>query len=364
MYPALAVLQALKPVVDNAYSQFPFDTLWVGGKDGMEVGIVGRAGVTFEGISAAGVHGVGWRALPGNALQLGRGYLQSRKILSQVQPDVMFFTGGYTAVPMAFAGRAIPSAVFVPDIEPGMALNTVSRYADRIALSVDDSRKYFPDHPGLHVTGYPVRPELLTWERPQALEALNLDEELPVLFVFGGSKGARSINRALLPVLGELLEEMQVLHISGTLDWDEVKAARQELPSHIRVRYQAYPYLHDRMGAALRAADLVLSRAGASALGEFPAFGVPAILVPYPYAWRYQQVNATYLTERGAAVMVEDADLPSEISNQVLGLMRDRDRLGEMRKAMSALAQPDAAKNLAHILLSLAGYRAGKDVNE
>jgi UDP-N-acetylglucosamine--N-acetylmuramyl-(pentapeptide) pyrophosphoryl-undecaprenol N-acetylglucosamine transferase len=131
------------------------------------------------------------------------------------------------------------------------------------------------------------------------LQALHLDPALPVLLVFGGSKGARSINRALLEALPGLLPEMQVLHISGNLDWPEVEAARSALSTGEAAawaeRYHAFPYLHDEMGAALAAADLVVARAGASTLGEFPALGLPAILVPYPHAWRYQKVNADYL---------------------------------------------------------------------
>ncbi len=132
-----------------------------------------------------------------------------------------------------------------------------------------------------------------------------MSDQLPILLVFGGSTGARSINRALLAVLPELLKEMQIIHVSGKLDWAEVEAARGQLSglsgeqADLAQRYRAYPYLHAEMGAALAAADLALSRAGASSLGEFPQAGLPAILVPYPYAWRYQKVNASYLAAAG-----------------------------------------------------------------
>ena len=169
----------------------------------------------------------------------------------------------------------------------------------------------------------------------------------------GGSKGARSINRAVLGVLPELLAAAQVIHLTGHLDWDEVKTAQNGLPAEIADRYRAYPYLHEGMGAALSVADLALSRAGASTLGEYPLFGLPAILVPYPYAWRYQHGNAEYLVNRGAAIIIRDEDLPERIIPAVRELLNDPDRLAGMRKAMLALHRPGAATEIAHQLRDL-----------
>jgi len=324
----------------------------------MEADLVKRKGVPFETISAAGVHGVGMRALPGNLWQLGRGYFQASRVLHRFRPDVLFFTGGYLAVPMALAGRRIPTLLYVPDIEPGLALKALARFADRIAVSAEQARDYFPTWQAsrLRVSGYPLRPELKSWQKQAACQELGLNPEIPSLLVFGGSKGARSINRALLAVLPELLSEMQVLHISGKLDWAEVEAAQTALVGTGAERYRPFPYLHTRrMGAALAAADLVISRAGASTLGEFPFFGLPAILVPYPYAWRYQKVNAQYLQERGAAVMVEDAELAVQLLPLVRDLMHNPQRRGEMRAAMRALAHPEAAGAIADLLQDLAG---------
>ena len=324
----------------------------------MEADLVERAGVPFQAIPAAGVHGVGLRALPHNLWQLGRGYFQSRRILDQFRPDALFFTGGYVAVPVALAGRKLPSLLYVPDIEPGLALKTLARYAGRIAVTAPDSRAYFPDHPQVEVTGYPARPGLKSWSPEQARLEFDLASDLPVLLVFGGSKGARSINRALLAVLPELLAEMQVVHLSGRLDWPEVEAVRQRLAAAQLARYRAYPYLHEQMGAALAAADLVVSRAGAATLGEFSLFGLPAILVPYPYAWRYQQVNAQYLARQGAAVIVADEDLPARLLPVVQDIIRNPSRRAKMRQAMHALAQPAAAQSIANLLVGMAQSHA------
>lgn len=351
MYPALAVVQAL-----NAKQQ-GINTLWVGSEGGMEAELVGREGIAFRPIPSAGLHGVSLRAFPRNLSSLARGLFSARKILRDFRPDVLFFTGGFVAGPMAIASRLavrpVPTLVYVPDIEPGMALKALARFANRIAASTPDSQKYFSSK--VAVTGYPLRLNLPMWNRKTGRAALKLNDDLPVVLVAGGSRGARSINHALLAQLPALLEFAQVVHITGQLDWEAVQRERSRLTSAHPGRYQAFPYLHDEMGAALAAADLVVARAGASALGEFPFFGVPAIVVPYPHAWRYQRVNAEYLAKHDAAIMMDDDALPYALASVVKDLLQNPSKLETMRTAMRSLARPQAAQAIAQQLLELGG---------
>jgi UDP-N-acetylglucosamine--N-acetylmuramyl-(pentapeptide) pyrophosphoryl-undecaprenol N-acetylglucosamine transferase len=364
VYPALAVLEQLKaPTLKTERRTLslskPDDLklLWVGGEGGMEAELVKRQGIPFATIPAAGVHGVGPKQLPRNLSLLTRGVWASRRILKAFRPDVLFFTGGYVAVPMAVAGWRVPTLLHVPDIEPGLALKTLARLADRITVTTESSRKYFPARGDVIVTGYPVRSGLTKWNRLSAYKKMKLWEGLPVLLVFGGSKGASTINNALLSNLPTLLEKCQIIHISGELNWPTVKAAQENLPTKQANRYHAFPYLHEEMGAALAAADLVLSRAGASTLGEFPFFGLPAILVPYPHAWRYQKTNADYLAQRGAAIVIEDARLKNELLPVVSALLENPVKRGAMCAAMRNLAHPQAAAAIANQLLALAGMK-------
>lgn len=363
VYPALAVVEQLKvgrlqaegkpdPVT---FEPSNLQLLWVGGEGGMEKELVERQGIPFQAIPAAGMHGVGLPRLPGNAATILRGITASQRILNEFKPDVLFFTGGYVAFPMALAGRHIPTLLYVPDIEPGLALKTIARFADTITVTAEDSRSYFGLRSNVVVTGYPVRGEFAQWDHDIARQSLDLEDNLPVLLVFGGSSGARSINLALLASLTNLLDEMQIIHLSGNLDWPMVESAKAKLPADLALRYHAFPYLHEEMGAALAAADLVVARAGASTLGEFPLVGLPAILVPYPHAWRYQKINADYLAGQGAALVLEDANLKSELADLVKRLMADDSRLNRMRQAMRGLSHPGAAAGIASQLIRLAG---------
>lgn len=323
----------------------------------MEADLVKREGISFKSIPAAGVHGVGVRSLPGNLLRLGRGFLISRQILKQQCPEVLLFTGGYVAVPMAMAAR-LPglgfrrprNVLYIPDIEPGLALKVLIRFSDQIAVTTEESQAYLPAGETFTVSGYPLRSDLQTWSIDEARQKLGIeDTELPILLVSGGSRGSRSINRALIANLKTLLSEMEIVHISGQLDWPEVQDAQSSLPSDLKRHYHPFPYLHE-MGAAFSVADLVVSRAGASCLGEYPQFGLAAVLVPYPYAWRYQKVNADYLAQRGAAIVIENDDLHTQLLPLVRGLMSNPERRERMCRAMRCLRHANAAQTIASIL--------------
>lgn len=348
VYPALAVLEALK-----ANNRTP-DLLWVGGEGGMEEELVKREGIAFRSVPAAGVHGVGLRALPGNLAKLTRGVVESRRILRDFKPDVLFFTGGFVAAPMAVAGRNIPTVLYVPDIEPGLALKFLSNFSDVVTVTAPSSKKYFSRLERITVTGYPLRSDLSNWSREKATQHFGLDSAKPTLLVTGGSKGARSINTAVMNHLEELLGIAQIIHITGNLDWPVIEKSAQKLPAALKAHYHAMPYSHE-MGAALAAADLVVSRAGASSLGEYPFLGLPAVLVPYPYAWRYQKVNADYLAEQNAAVILQDELLDDKLVPIVKDVLMNKNKREAMREAMKKLSNPNAARMIASQLVKLAG---------
>ena len=343
VYPALAVLQTLNDRID--------DVLWIGSEGGMENELIPRLGIPFKAIPAAGIHGVNLRKLPGNVGKLTMGYRQSRTIIKAFQPDVFFSTGGYLSVPVARAARNIPSVIFIPDIEPGLALKTLVRNADRVLTSTKETIGYLNKKKNATVCGYPLRKEITQWTRKSGRKQFELTDDLPVVFVFGGSKGALSINRALYPLLPDLLQKCQIVHISGADNWEETQQTMHSLSAGQKAHYHPFLYLHETMGAALAAADLVVCRAGASTLGELPFFNLPAILIPYPYAWRYQKTNAEYLAKNGGAIILKDENMANDLKPAIIDLLEDPQRLLEMKSAMKYLATPKAAEKIADIIL-------------
>ena len=174
-----------------------------------------------------------------------------------------------------------------------------------------------------------------------------------MLMVFGGSRGAHSINQVVTGHLADFLPLCQIVHVTGTLDEAWVLARRAELSPEWQTRYHVSAYLHEDMITALLAADLVISRAGASVLGEFPAAGLAAILVPYPYAGAHQNLNADYLAQHGAAVVVKDAELSQKLKETMLTLLTDQKKLQAMSQASAGLAQPEASIRLAQAIMEV-----------
>jgi len=329
----------------------------------MERSLVERAGIPCRGIAAAGLRGKNPLKQIAGLLKLGRGYLQSRSLLNNYKPDVLFVTGGYVCAPMTLAAcrQKIPILIYLPDIQPGQAIKFLSRYATRVAVTAPPAQDHFPQ--GLTVvSGYPVRADLYATDPFAARKRLNLDADRPVLLVFGGSQGARSINKAIAApeALQRLLSQAQIIHVSGKLDVDWTQAAREALPETLKAHYHLYPYLHDEMVAALAAADLIISRAGASILGEATAVGAPSILVPYPHSGAHQWPNAQYLADKGAALIVKDADLQEALVDTVLSLLEDSAHRKQMSAAALKLAKPNAARVIAQQIELLAKEKNGK----
>jgi UDP-N-acetylglucosamine--N-acetylmuramyl-(pentapeptide) pyrophosphoryl-undecaprenol N-acetylglucosamine transferase len=328
----------------------------------MERDLVCREDVEFVGIQAGAMHGVGvWRMVSG-VFKLVAGIANAFTLLGRFKPDVVLLTGGFVGVPVSIAAwlRRIPAVVYLPDIEPGQALKVMAKLSTKVATTTDASAQFI-DKKKMVVTGYPVREVFKQVTRESARAHFGIAPADRLLLVFGGSKGARNVNRAVIANLSQLLARpgMRVMHISGKADWDEVQAAHAQLPDEQRSRYMIYPYLHEEMAQAMAAADLAVCRSGASSLGELPFLGLPAVLVPYPYAWRYQKVNAEYLVGRGAAVLVKDADLQAELLRVVDQLLGDPQKLGVMRAALLQMSGRDGARQIAQLLLQTGAGTAG-----
>ncbi len=349
----MATAQALLHKDDEAHQLF-----FIGAVGGMEGKLVAESGLSFAAyheVFAGPLHGVNLLRILTSILKLTIGSVQSFVKLLRIRPQVILLTGGWANMPVALAARAlgIPTVIYLPDIEPGLTIKALQPFAKKIAITVEPSAGYFPIGKSV-VTGYPLQKNRLNADRERAINHFKLEAGRKTLLVFGGSRGARSINIALGQHLQRILDNgLQVIHITGELDWERSLQQVGALSEH--PQYHPFAYLHEEMGMGFAAADLVVCRAGASILAELPLFGLPAILVPYPYAWRYQKVNADYLVEHGAAIRLNDEDMSVKLYENITALIQNETRLSEMRAKSKALANPNGAQQLADLLLEIGG---------
>jgi UDP-N-acetylglucosamine--N-acetylmuramyl-(pentapeptide) pyrophosphoryl-undecaprenol N-acetylglucosamine transferase len=240
----------------------------------------------------------------------------------------------------------------------------LARLATRIAVTYDDSKRYLPAHKVV-VTGYPVREEFFNLDRQACRQAFELRDDLPVVLVYGGSRGARSINRAIAALLPHLVQWAQILHVCGREgDAEWLEQAKNALPPALAERYHLFPYLHagatQSMTAAFGAADLAVCRAGASVLGELPAAKLGAVLIPLIAV--NQEDNVRALVERGAAYSIDNdtmlgtgEPLDGPLGQLLQRLLTNPDAYQSLAAKSAELAQPTARERLAAEWWSLRG---------
>ncbi|MFN8527606.1 MAG: UDP-N-acetylglucosamine--N-acetylmuramyl-(pentapeptide) pyrophosphoryl-undecaprenol N-acetylglucosamine transferase [Anaerolineae bacterium] len=367
VYPALAIAEALLAHRPDVRLTF------VGGTDDFARPLVDAAHLPFEHIDqvrSGPLHGVPLTRQIVSVVQLALGTLQAIRLIRQRKPSALLLTGGWVGLPAALAARmlGLPRLMYLPDIEPGLTIKVLRPLVNRVAVTAAESAPFFEANKMI-VTGYPIRQRMLEQAqkdgRAEGMKFFGLDPSRRTLLVWGGSRGARTINTALMSMLPDLLTlPIQVIHVTGTLDWEVLVEHKMMLERQYPDRmmhYHAYPYLHDEMGLAFACADLEVCRSGASVLGEVPLFKLPAVLVPYPFAWRYQKVNADYLAGHGAAILMPDETMDTHLLSTIRELLLEHpEKLEAMRSAAGAITQEadEGAWNVAQELVRLSGERA------
>lgn len=354
VYPALATAQAIRQINPDARLTF------VGTVDGFERPLVEQANIQFDAhyeVQAGPLHGVNPLKMISSAFKLMQGIGQSWRIISREKPRAIFSTGGWASLPVALVAwvRRVPMMIYLPDIEPAMTINVLKRFVPKVAITVPESAQFFKAGQTV-VTGYPLREEMMRATREAGIAYFKLNPNKKTVLVFGGSRGARAINIGIGACLPDLLkrDDVQVLHLTGTLDWERMDEQAQALHVKDHPDYHPYPYLHDEMGLAFAAADLAVCRAGASILGEFPFFQLPSILIPLAYQWHYQEVNARYLADRGGALFMDEGEMDAQLLPTIERVLNDSAQLGAMRVKIAELGQSNGAENVANALLALA----------
>lgn len=358
IYPALTIARAIKEIE-------PSDILFVGTKQGLEADIVPKEGFPFATVDASGIER---RLTMGNLRALFKtfaGLFESLAVIRRFRPDVVIGTGGYVCGPVLLTASllGIPAIIQEQNVIPGVTNRILARFVGRIAVGYSEAAKNFgASRDKVVVTGNPVRPEVLTATREGGLAALGLSPGKLTILVAGGSRGARSINTAMADVHARFAgrPEIQILHATGSGEYNNIVGLLSGRGIDIAKtgNISIVPYLYN-MPQALAATDLAVFRAGAIGLAELTARGIPAVLIPYPYAAEnHQEHNARVLESRGAALVIRDADLGgSHLADTIEALLGDPARLAAMAKASKELGRPEAAAEIARLAIDLAGSR-------
>lgn len=280
---------------------------------------------------------------------------------ADLMPDVAVGFGAYVELPLmrAAARLGVPVVLHEQNSVPGLANKQTARSASLIAIAQPSVRATFEQRAGsstrIEMTGNPVRRSVLAGDRARGRKALGVPEDATLLLVFGGSLGAHHLNQRMVELKDRLLgmEGVHVVHSTGADDF-EWTSGQLALTEAEQKRYRVQAYI-DGMGDMLAAADLVLSRSGASSVAEIAALAAPSVLVPYPLATAdHQTTNARFLVDAGAAVMFADADIDGDaFADEVCGLLASPERRAAMRAAARDLAQDQAAARLADAIESL-----------
>ncbi len=356
IYPAIAIAKGIKE--DNPEAK----VLFVGTSKGLEADIVPREGFEFRTVT---VEGLTRRVSPRVIVTLFKackGCYDAYRVLKEFKPEVVVGTGGYVCAPvvMTAAGLRIPTLIHEQNAYPGITNRLLARIVDKVAVTFEESARFFSPKADITVTGLPVRPEILSARRAAAISRLGIDRDKFTVLAMGGSRGARSINKTMVEVICRACgyRDLQFLHMTGYQGYEETVSELRtrgiDLVTYRNITVTPYLYnIHE----ALAAADLVICRAGATTIAEITARGLPSILIPYPFASaNHQEYNARALVTNGAAVMILDADLSADILWETIwNLYTDRTRLSVMAKKSRELGKPDALKHLLQLVNELGG---------
>ena len=289
-------------------------------------------------------------------LKLSIDIFRSLMIIMKYRPDAVVGFGGYVSAPVITAAYilSIPRMVHEQNVVPGRANAMLFRFADRIAISFEETKKYLGAYARKAVfTGNPIRASLLKDDKAGNIKKLGLDPQKFTILVIGGSQGAHNLNKVFLKSLSKMGEDirrsLQVIHITGVTDYGWASAVYKELCMEHRVHSFV-----DRIEEAYSASDLIVTRSGASAIFEIAYFGRPMILIPYPFALSHQSENARIFSARGAAIEIDEKDLSGDLMKErIEGLLRDRSKLSEMGESARRMSVPDSSRSLAQVVLNI-----------
>ena len=343
IYPAVSIAKEIKKQYQNA------EILFIGTERGLESSIVPAEGFKLMKIK---VRGFERKLSLGNVLTVKESFVslfKVSKIIRDFKPDIVIGTGGYVcgSVLLAAALMNVPTLIHEQNAFPGVTNKILARLVDIIAVNFSEAKKYFPKNNKVIVTGNPIRSNMMSISREEGLKEFGFSKELPVVFVVGGSRGAKKLNESVLLLAKQCVtkKSFQMLHMTGETQYDDVMKQYGSEGIATDTQYlKVMPYLHN-MPHAMAASDIIISRCGASTLSEITATGKPSILIPYPYATdNHQEYNARALEKNGAAVVILERDLSADILySEVADMLNKPEKANQMKLKSKGMGRTDAA---------------------
>lgn len=341
------------------------EIMFVGGKRGLESDIIPKEGFQLITLRLEGIpRKISWRILQSLWLA-GAGILETNRIIKDFRPDLVIGTGGYVCGPMVMAAalKGIPTAIQEQNAFPGLTNRMLGKVVRRVFLAYPEAGKFF-SAPKIRLTGNPIRTEQFALvKRAEAADKLGIMPDCENLLVFGGSQSARRVNQAFLPIIEQLLAnhpELQIILMTGTKDYQSIRdnVAKLGINVNLTQRLHLRPYFYN-IAEAYAVTDLVLARAGAISLAEITCFGIPALLVPYPYATNnHQEFNARVLEKHGAAAVILETALDSQkLLAQLEKMIADKALRQNMAAASRKMSKPQAVADIVTELEKIVSQR-------
>jgi UDP-N-acetylglucosamine--N-acetylmuramyl-(pentapeptide) pyrophosphoryl-undecaprenol N-acetylglucosamine transferase len=348
IYPALALIREIQK--ENKDAEF----LYIGTINGLESKLVPRENIAFKSIHITGFKRKLSFENVKTIIRFLKGVTDSKRILKEFKPDIVIGTGGYVCGPVVYAAAKlrIPTIIHEQNSVPGLTNKFLSRYVNKIAICFEEAKNYFPGDKVVF-TGNPRASEVIGKDGIKGRLSAGLSTTMPAVLIFGGSRGARPINEAVVKALSELAEKpYQVLYITGDVHYEAVKKEAELIGSPRNVVIQ--PFIHN-MPEVLAGIDLVVSRAGATTLAEITSLGIPSVLVPSPYVTNnHQEKNARSLSNHGAAELLLEKDLNSNsLVNSIDQILLNNEIVKEMKVKAKKIGVPDSAERLYSLMRQL-----------
>ena len=349
IYPALSVADKL--------SEKDWEIEYVGNTDSLEEDIIDGTDYEFHSVQVLPLpRSLNFDLFKSIFISL-KAVITSYKLIKKIKPNVVFGTGGYVTGPVLLAAylNRIPTVIHEQNIYPGITNKLLAFFVNKIAVNNIEAARYFTGKAKNKIieTGNPIRSEIINTSKEEGIKKLDLKDEYKTLFIMGGSQGSETINKALVDAIDDVMniDKLQIILITGKNNYEDVVNQLKDKTKKYEKRLMIMPYLNN-IEWAYAAADLIIYRAGATGIAEITGRGLPAILIPFPYsAEGHQEVNAKFMEENGAAVMVDDEKFDGDVLFKLVNeIFADEKRLSEMGKKSKKLSKLKASQNIVEII--------------